>query len=218
LKGFEIEEASVKLPAEPDGTNLVGSVVIPNPSVVSIYIGDLTLNMEIAGYNVGLCTITDLLLKPGNNHLNFRAEIYLDVVINNILDIISKEADSLSSGDISISASGNQTKVDGVTIPYYQHVLRNLDIKSKTSLVKILIDSIEQGGLSKLLNGLNPDLLTHLGGLLSSDELDTRLNGDSRLKPNDVSKILFHKNVMANVISSHMSKKKRRLENGRGKI
>lgn len=44
LKGFNITEFSIKLTPEPDGTNMVGTVYIPNPTVMTISMVQYPLN------------------------------------------------------------------------------------------------------------------------------------------------------------------------------
>lgn len=36
LNGFAVTDFEIKLTAEPDGTNMIGTVYIPNPSVMTI--------------------------------------------------------------------------------------------------------------------------------------------------------------------------------------
>ena len=36
LNGFNVSDFDIKLRAEPDGTNMLGTVVIPNPTVMTI--------------------------------------------------------------------------------------------------------------------------------------------------------------------------------------
>jgi hypothetical protein len=83
LNGFSFVSAAIELPAEADGTNLKGSVILPNPSIVTFELvrlfplgprtflhtdigqGNVTLNMIVGGIIVGSGRLYNVVLSPG---------------------------------------------------------------------------------------------------------------------------------------------------------
>ena len=50
-----------------DGSNLIANVSIPNPSVMTLDLGNITMNLAVDGTAIGYALIPDLYLKPGDN-------------------------------------------------------------------------------------------------------------------------------------------------------
>jgi hypothetical protein len=185
----------VVFPPLADGTNLQGTVILPNPSVVTFELvrghhlkiqmtkeltfwqGNVTLNMIVGGVVIGQGRINNVLLAPGNNTVALSATVDLKTAIENLPTLLQAEAKSLVNGNVVVSASGNSTVFNGVHIPYYEQVLNNLVITGEVPLIQILIDSLDMalGPNSTLLSGLlgaftggnSTNLLTGLLGSLS---------------------------------------------------
>jgi len=179
LTGFDITNAAVVLPPLADGTNLKGSVVLPNPSIVTFELGNVTLNMIIGGITVGQGRINNILLHPGNNTIPIAATVNIKTVLQNLPLILSSQVSALKSGNLEVTASGNSTIYNGLHIPYYEQVLNKLMVSAQVPIVQILIDSLQEflGGNSTLLGGsggLNgTSLLTEILGILGGKSNST---------------------------------------------
>jgi hypothetical protein len=175
-------------PPEPDGTNLEGTVVLPNPSIVTFELvrypqlyhqvkiltqiqGNVTVNMIVGGIIIGEGRINNIVLVPGNNTIPIRATVDLKTCIDNLSTLLTSEAKALTSGNVVISASGNSTIFNGQHIPYYENVLNNLVLTGEMPLIQIILDSLEN-----LLGGSgNNTILNSIIGALSGNGTGTNL-------------------------------------------
>lgn len=70
LKGFNVTGVTINSTATPGEPNLKGFAYIPNPSVITVALGNVTLTLSTAQKGVvGNTTINDMTLVPGNNTL-----------------------------------------------------------------------------------------------------------------------------------------------------
>lgn len=174
--GFSFVDAAIIFPPETDGTNVRGTVILPNPSIVTFALvnwsfstavlksetnkpkGNVTLNMIVGGVTIGHGFLDNVALSPGNNTVPIRAIVDLKTLIQNLPTILAAEANSLTNGNVLISASGNSTIYNGLHIPYYEVVLNNLFLTGEMPIIKLLIDSLQQ------YLGSNNTLITSLLG------------------------------------------------------
>ncbi|KNG87591.1 hypothetical protein ANOM_005441 [Aspergillus nomiae NRRL 13137] len=177
LSGFSIDAARLILPAEEDGTNLRGTATLPNHSVVTFALGNVTLNLKTAGIVVGQGYLENVVLSPGNNTMPLRATLDIRKVLANLIDILGAQVSALMDGKLEISASGNSTVYDGKHIPYFEEVLNNLTITTRIPIMTILSDTLAGWRESGFLDGLN-GTLGNLGGLLGKAENLSDILGD----------------------------------------
>ena len=187
ITGFAFANAAIVFPPEPDGTNLEGTVVLPNPSIVTFELvrypqlyhqvkiltqiqGNVTVNMIVGGIIIGEGRINNIVLVPGNNTIPIRATVNLKTCIENLSTLLASEAKALTSGNVVISASGNSTIFNGQHIPYYENVLNNLVLTGEMPLIQIIIDSLEN-----LLGGTNNTVLNSIIGAFSGNGTGTNL-------------------------------------------
>ncbi|KFY44966.1 hypothetical protein V494_01219 [Pseudogymnoascus sp. VKM F-4513 (FW-928)] len=148
LKGFGIASARAVLPAETDGTNLIAELTIPNASLVSFELGNVTLNIIVGGMILGNATMKNVYLVPGNNTVPARGILNLKMAIQNLPAILASQTGALTKGNIEMSASGNSTIYNGQHIPYFEKVLNSLLLTTQMPILSILMDS-----LKGILNG-----------------------------------------------------------------
>ncbi|KAJ5106106.1 hypothetical protein N7456_002781 [Penicillium angulare] len=157
LKGFAIDSAQLVIPKEDDGTNFVGTATLPNHSVFTFALGNVTLNLQSFNLDIGQATILNAVLKPGNNTVSLRGKLYIDTLVDNISEIVSSQRESLLNGTVQLSASGNSTIYNGVHIPYYEKVLNNLTLTTQVPILEVLT-----GTLEGLLNQSNNSTLASI--------------------------------------------------------
>ncbi|KAL4914849.1 hypothetical protein BDW62DRAFT_219801 [Aspergillus aurantiobrunneus] len=142
LSGFSIDEAALVLPAMADGSNLRGRATLPNHSVVTFAMGNVTLNLKSGDIVLGTALLPDVTLEPGNNSVAFTGKADINAALANIGGILAAQTDALRSGELELSASGNQTVFDGQHIRYFERVLNDLTITARVPIIQILLDTV----------------------------------------------------------------------------
>jgi Protein of unknown function (DUF3712) len=145
LKGFKITNFTISLQAEADGTNLHGTVYIPNQSTLSVQMGTVVMNLFVDGQQIGNSTIQDMTLNPGDNYLPMTSA-------SNQTMVISLIQSKYKNGILPITIIGNSSTYNGQRIPYYEAALAanplqaELDIGS--ALKAIGLDIVNNTGTS----------------------------------------------------------------------
>jgi cytoskeletal protein RodZ len=132
LAGFNVTNIIMNLTAPVGQPNLKGNAFIPNPSVLTISMGNVTLALstEKAGV-VGISTIENFTLKPGNNSLPLTA------VMNQTAIISSLDA----SGKVNVSITGTSAVYNGEHLSYYEKALASNVLALTLNVEQILADS-----------------------------------------------------------------------------
>lgn len=158
LDGLAIQDLQLVLPADKNGNNLKGTLNMPNWGVLTLGLGNLTLNLLLGDIKIGLITIYDLVLPPGNNTRLFSGEVYLKSILPNIGAILASQADALSNGNIQLYVTGNSTIVNGEHIKYIEAVLNKTRLPIPLSVIKLVSDvagSLLGGGHASLVDIVN---------------------------------------------------------------
>ena len=169
LRGFSLDDARIKLPADQDGTNLLGRLTLPNWSDLTIGLGNLTFNAWAGDLVIGTASVFDVVLPPGNSTLPFRGELFLEVVMDNLLDILGTQGQAITEGVLEVIISGNKTTINGEHITYLENVLNPARIVSRIPILQLLmgvLSSLRDGTLH--LDGLANILGDGIGALLDS--------------------------------------------------
>jgi hypothetical protein len=99
--------------------NFRGFVDIPNPSVLTIEIGDTTFFNYLDGRDIGTVYMDDLILRPGINNISIHADISQAPVLTKIV-----QRPFCESGLIDFQMQGkNVTDSDGAEVTYFSHAL-----------------------------------------------------------------------------------------------
>ncbi|KAL4815737.1 hypothetical protein BDW67DRAFT_191382 [Aspergillus spinulosporus] len=142
LSGFSIDEAALLIPAMDDGSNLRGRATLPNHSVVTFAMGNVTLNLKSGDIILGTALLPDVTLLPGNNSVGFTGKADINSALANIGPILSAQTAALKNGEVELSASGNQTVFNGEHISYFERVLNDLTITARVPILKIVLDTV----------------------------------------------------------------------------
>ncbi|KAL9129584.1 MAG: hypothetical protein Q9217_002004 [Psora testacea] len=125
LAGFNVTSFKIKLTPEPDGANMVGEVYIPNPSVLTLSMGNVTFTNLLPATDstpatpIGTSTLTNLVLVPGNNTVPIRSTINQTLVIGAI-------ATTYKDGMLPVDIIGNTSVYDGQHLTYFEKTLQGL--------------------------------------------------------------------------------------------
>ncbi|KAI0433979.1 hypothetical protein F5Y09DRAFT_297417 [Xylaria sp. FL1042] len=163
LSGFGITSLRLIFPALQNGTNIKGTLNLPNAGVIALGIGNLTLDMYSGDTKIGFVTLYDLLLPPGNNTRYFDGQIYLDEIVPNLGKILDGQQDALNQGNIDLRAVGNSTMVNGEHIPYIEQVLNKKSLIASVPVITLLSDVI-----SSFSNGGDASLSDLLGDTIGN--------------------------------------------------
>jgi len=132
LAGFNVTGAKVNLSAPVGEPNLSGFAYIPNPSVLTVAMGNVTLSLEtLKSGLVGNATILNLTIAPGNNSLPMTA------VVDQTKVLSSMDSD----GFVEMVITGTSSVYNGQHIPYYEKALASNVLTLKMNIKQILADS-----------------------------------------------------------------------------
>ncbi|KAJ8107868.1 hypothetical protein ONZ43_g6599 [Nemania bipapillata] len=172
LEGFGISTLQLVYPAMEDGTNIKGTINLPNSGVLTLGLGNLTFNVFSGDIKIGYISIYDVTLPPGNNTRDFDGQLYLKELLPNLGAILDSQAAPLADGNIELRAVGNSTMVNGMHIGYIEQVLNSKTLVATMPAIKLLGDVI--GSFTGSANVSLTDLLgdtfgnsTFIEGLLS---------------------------------------------------
>ncbi|KAJ5920988.1 hypothetical protein N7466_009314 [Penicillium verhagenii] len=183
FSGFGISDATLVLPAESDGTNLIGNATLPNPSVISLEVGTLTMDVKAGDLVIGNATLTDVTLVPGDNTFPLRGILDISTVIKNLATVLKAEASAIKSGNLSINAVATSVVWNGTLVPYYTDILKELTLTTEIGLGAVLKNTIaylkSEGNLT--------DVLKNLTGDLNLSSLESRSLDEKKRGPVDLS-------------------------------
>ncbi|KAL9636421.1 MAG: hypothetical protein Q9164_002841 [Protoblastenia rupestris] len=152
LTGFNVTSFEIKLEPEEDGTNMVGEVLIPNPSVLTLSMGNVTFLNNLPATpttprtEIGTSTLTNLILRPGPNNIPMRS------VINQTL-VIQAISSTYKDGMLPVEIVGKSAVYEGQSLSYFEKALQGLT-------QKVVLDV---GSALKEV-GLDPAALAAFGG------------------------------------------------------
>ncbi|KAL8872971.1 MAG: hypothetical protein Q9174_001493 [Haloplaca sp. 1 TL-2023] len=118
LAGFNVTDFSIKLIPEPDGANMIGTVFIPNPSVFTISMGNVTFNNYVDDEFIGTSTLSDLVITPGDNTVSMRSTVNQSLVIE-------KVTSTYKEGILPIDIVGNSSVYNGEHLVYFEKALQS---------------------------------------------------------------------------------------------
>lgn len=101
---------------------MLGTVHIPNPSVMTLDLGNVTMNLGVAGTAIGYSLLPNLVLKPGENSVPMQARINQGTVISMILG-------EYKSGVLPLEIVGNSSVKGESHLTYYEEAIKANTIK-----------------------------------------------------------------------------------------
>lgn len=121
----------------PDGSNMIGTVTIPNPSVMLLELGNVTMNLAVDGESIGYALMPDLTLRPGNNTVSMRSHVQQ-------VRVISLITSKYKDGVLPLEITGNSSVRNGEHLPYFEEAIKNnvihLDLDAGPALTGIGIN------------------------------------------------------------------------------
>jgi hypothetical protein len=115
-----------------DGANAIGNVTIPNPSVMTLALGDVSFNMSVNGLFIGNATMPDLTLRPGNNSY----PIHVTSNQTRVVGIIQEPR--YHCGVFPVDIAGDKSVYDGQVLPYYTEALKHNQLTTVLNITDAL--------------------------------------------------------------------------------
>jgi len=122
LKGLEVTEFHLLTESLADGSNAIGNVTVPNPSVMTLALGDVSFDMSVEGTFIGNATMPDLTLRPGNHSY----PIHVTSNQTRVATIIQRP--EYHCGVFPVDIAGKQSVYGGQVLPYYTEALMHNDL------------------------------------------------------------------------------------------
>ncbi|QKX56957.1 uncharacterized protein TRUGW13939_04065 [Talaromyces rugulosus] len=143
FKGFTIDSARLQLPAEADGSNLFANATLPNQSVLTLEIGNTTVDILSGDLVIGTGFIDSLFLKPGNNSFSIRGTANLTTLLHNIGPIMAYQGQYIKNGYLQLTTRVTNIKYNGTTVPYYTEEMGKLPLVAETPLLGLLLNTVK---------------------------------------------------------------------------
>ncbi|MCJ1361358.1 hypothetical protein MMC16_000456 [Acarospora aff. strigata] len=130
LKGFNVTSFQILLTASPDGANMIGKVYIPNPSVMTMEMGNVTMTLFVDSLQIGTSTIPDLTLRPGPNTVDMRATTNQSLVLQKLANY--------KDGILPVDIVGNSSVYNGRHLTYYEEALASNTLRVNLNVGRAL--------------------------------------------------------------------------------
>ncbi|KAK5459886.1 hypothetical protein LTS15_004015 [Exophiala xenobiotica] len=143
LKGFNVTDFELITTSHPSDYNANGTVLIPNPTVTTYEMGNITMDMYVGNVWIGNSTLENVVLRPGNNTFPLRA-------LANQTAVVQLLFTDYKSGIFPVNIVTKGVIYHGEHLPYYEYALQS---KNQTNNLNV-IEVLEKAGLAGYL-GIN---------------------------------------------------------------
>ncbi|KAF1981441.1 hypothetical protein K402DRAFT_342367 [Aulographum hederae CBS 113979] len=131
LKGFEVLDFNLSLTAAPGQPNMFGMVYLPNPSPMTLTLGNLTQNLFVQGQPIGQAFIDNVVLHPGNNTIPMYS-------ITDQAAVIVLLTSKFRDGVLPVDIVGESVVYNGQSLEYFAAPLRENPLFAKLDVGKAL--------------------------------------------------------------------------------
>jgi len=119
LAGLYVKNVNISVANFPDGSNMHGTVVIPNASVMNLTIGDMVQDLYVDGQRIGNTTIKNVILAPGSNEFNVTSNTNQTAVIGLI-----GPKNKYKDGKLPIEARTISVTYNGEPLAYFTEAMK----------------------------------------------------------------------------------------------
>ena len=98
---------------------MLGTVSIPNPSILTLTMGNVTLNNYVDGTFIGTSLLPNLVLKPGENLVEMESKVNQTYVIE---AVVGRYRD----GMLPVEIRGERVESEGGRLPYFEEALKEV--------------------------------------------------------------------------------------------
>jgi len=104
------------------------TIMIPNPSVMTLTLGDVVQDIYLDGKLIGNATINNIVLRPGENVFSMASAADQIAVITKI------QADPSKSGVLPVEAKARTVSYNGKRLEYFEYAMSQVPIKLNLNL------------------------------------------------------------------------------------
>lgn len=101
---------------------MLATVHIPNPSVLTLDLGNVTMNLGVAGKSIGYALLPDLVLRPGTNTVPMQARVDQPTLLTMVLS-------TYKNGVVPLEITGNSSVRGDTHLTYYEEAVKANTIK-----------------------------------------------------------------------------------------
>lgn len=177
-----MSDATLLLPARDDGTNLIGNITLPNPTVLHFEVGTLNLDIKSGGILLGNVTIKGVTLVPGDNTYPLTGVLDLKAILSNLGAVLKAEASALKTGNLSLQATTSSVVWNGTVVKYYTDVLKQLTLTADIGLADTLMNTLKNFASGKNLTGILSSLSGNHGNTSTAVSRRDRNDGKARFE------------------------------------
>jgi hypothetical protein len=106
----------------PDGSNMIGTVLIPNPSVMILDLGNVTMDLAIDGKSIGYALLPNMVLKPGMNSCPMQSHVEQ-------LSVFQSVTTKYKNAILPLDIKGNSSIVNGKHLVYFEEAIKSNTIR-----------------------------------------------------------------------------------------
>ncbi|KAF2736677.1 hypothetical protein EJ04DRAFT_432617 [Polyplosphaeria fusca] len=143
LQGLNITDLKILDKPLSDGSNMVGNVTIDNPSVMTLTLGNVTMNLSVDSNPIGTSLLPDMVLKPGQNTIPMQSNVNQSTVLTMV---VSKYQNAI----LPLEIVGNSSVVGGQHLTYFESAIKEntikLDLNVGPALAALGINPSSLGG------------------------------------------------------------------------
>jgi hypothetical protein len=110
----------------PSLTAMTGTILIPNPSVMTLDLGNVTMNLLVDTKLIGYALLPNLMLKPGDNNVPMQAQVNPTTVIGLITT-------KYKNAVLPLDVVGNSSVNGNTHLTYYEEAIR-------ANTVRVMLD------------------------------------------------------------------------------
>ncbi|KAI9770302.1 MAG: hypothetical protein M1840_003461 [Geoglossum simile] len=127
LKGFDILGSHIVLSNDTTAPNLIGHAYIPNPSLMTLQMGNVTYDLYANNTFIGQSLIPNLTLRPGNNTVEMRSKVNL---------LLVAKLTNATAGMLELEVRGNSSVYNGQHLPYFEAAIKSNPIQITLNATK----------------------------------------------------------------------------------
>ncbi|KAH8694961.1 hypothetical protein BGW36DRAFT_428860 [Talaromyces proteolyticus] len=168
FKGFTIDSAAL-VPTQSDGSNLLANATLPNQSVLTLEIGNTSVNIMSGDLVIATGMIENLFLQPGNNTFAIRGKANLTNLIENLGDLLKYQGPYIKNGNLELTTHVTNIEYNGSRVPYYSDEMGKLPLTAQTPVLGLLLNTLK-GFLHG--NGTNATLVQEVRNKINQNHAD----------------------------------------------
>jgi len=134
FKGISVSNINVSIADFPDGSNMQGKINIPNPSVMTLTIGDMVQDIFVNGQNIGTTTINNVVLHPGDNPFPMTSK-------TDQLKVITMLQTNYTNGILPIEARIRTITWNGNRLKYFEEAMSTSPVFLELDLAEPLANA-----------------------------------------------------------------------------